>query len=335
MHIDDVVVITGATAGVGRATSNAFAQQGARLALLARGQAGLTGAKEQALALGSPQVLTIPTDVADADQVDAAADRIADEMGPVDFWINNAMVSAFGPVHQLTAEEFRRVTEVTYLGVVHGTLAALRTMRPRNRGTIVQVGSALAYRGIPLQAPYCAAKHAIQGFHDSLRAELIHDNSDVKVTMVNLPGLNTPQFGWVRTRLPNHPQPVPPIYQPEVAARGILWAADHTPRELNVGVPTVLTTAGQKILPGVLDTYLARTAVEGQQTDTPIGEDWQDNLERPVDADTDHGAHGIFDDRAHGRSAQLWAATHKPHIAGVVGALGAAAAVFLGRSTHR
>ena len=335
MRTDGVVVITGASAGVGRATSNAFARKGARLALLARGAAGLDGARKEALALGAPAVITVPTDVADAGQVDAAADRVSQELGDPDIWVNNAMASVFAPVDEITAEEFRRVTEVTYLGTVHGTLAALRTMRPRNRGTIVQVGSALAYRGIPLQAPYCAAKHAIQGFHDSLRSELIHDRSGVKVTMVQLPALNTPQFGWVRTRLPNHPQPVPPIFEPEVAAKAILWAADHAPRELSVGGPTVLTQLGQKVLPGVLDTYLARTGVESQQTDDPIGEDWEDNLDSPVDGDVDHGAHGIFGGQAKANSIQLWATTHKPHLAGAASAIAGATAVVASRVTRR
>ena len=332
MQPDQIVVITGASAGVGRATSNAFARHSARLALLARGRAGLEGARREALAAGAREVITIPTDVADADAVDAAAARVGDELGPVDIWINNAMASAFGPVAELSAAEFRRVTEVTYLGFVHGTLAALRTMRPRGHGTIVQVGSALAYRGIPLQAPYCAAKHAIQGFHDSLRAELIHERSGVRTTMVQLPALNTPQFGWVRTHLPKHPQPVPPIYAPEVAARGILWAAEHAPRELTVGAPTLFTTAAQKVVPGLLDAYLARSAIQGQQTDDPIDQDtWQDNLEAPVDDDTDHGVEGVFGDRAHTRSTQLWATTHKPHIAGAVGAVAGAVGLLLRR----
>jgi NAD(P)-dependent dehydrogenase (short-subunit alcohol dehydrogenase family) len=333
MQTDQIVVVTGASAGVGRATSNEYAGRGARLALLARGRAGLEGARREALSRGAAQVLAIPTDVGDAGQVDAAAQQVSDELGTPDIWVNNAMASAFGPVHELTAEEFRRVTEVTYLGVVHGTLAALRSMRPRNRGTIVQVGSALAYRGIPLQAPYCAAKHAIQGFHDSLRAELIHERSQVKTTMVQMPALNTPQFGWVRTRLPNHPQPVPPIYQPEIAARAIVWAAEHTPRELSVGAPTVFTILGQKLIPGVLDNYLAHHAVDGQQTDEPIDPDtWRDNLDSPVDDETDHGPHGIFGDRAHERSAQLWATTHKPHLAGAVGALAGAVALLTRRN---
>ncbi|MGI8574262.1 MAG: SDR family oxidoreductase [Egibacteraceae bacterium] len=329
---EPTVVITGASAGVGRATVAAFARKGARLALLARGQAGLEGARDQALALGSPKAVAIPTDVADADAVDAAADQAAEELGPIDAWVNDAMASVFAPVHEISAAEFRRVTEVTYLGVVHGTLSALRHMRPRDAGTIVQVGSALAYRGIPLQAPYCAAKHAIQGFHDSLRSELIAQGSGVKVSMVQLPALNTPQFGWVRNKLPNHPQPVPPIFQPEVAAEGIVYACERAPRELMVGYPTVLTILGDKVWPGLLDRYLARGWKSDQQTDEPKGDDWRDNLEGPVDDERDHGAHGIFDSRAKSSSPQLWARTHLPQVAGAVGAVGLVGSLLASRN---
>ena len=335
MTSSQIVVITGASAGVGRATAQAFARRGARLALLARGSAGLEAARHEAQQIGSPHAIAIPTDVSIPSQVDAAAERVADELGPVDVWVNNAMASVFAPIRAISAEEFRRVTEITYLGVVHGTLAALRTMAERDRGTIVQVGSALAYRGIPLQAPYCAAKHAVEGFHDSLRAELLHDRSGVRVTMVQLPALNTPQFGWVRTRLPNHPQPVPPIYQPEVAAQGIVWAADHAPRELKVGAPTLFTVVGNKLFAGLLDRYLARTAVKGQQTDDPIDPaTWEDNLDHPVDAERDHGAHGIFDHRAKDSSAQLWMTTHKSVMAGACAAAGAVATLAGRRATR-
>jgi NADP-dependent 3-hydroxy acid dehydrogenase YdfG len=230
-----VTVITGASAGVGRAVTREFARQGARLGLLARGRAGLEAARADAELLGASQVATVAADVADAAQVEAAAAKLEAELGPPDVWVNNAMTSVFAPAWEITAEKYRRVAEVIFLGYVHGTLAALARMRPRDRGTIVQVGSALAYRGIPLQAPYCAAKHAIQGFDDSLRADLHHAGSRVRVSSVHLPALNTTQFTWVRTRLPRHPQPVPPIYQPEVAARAIAWAAQHGPRELQVG----------------------------------------------------------------------------------------------------
>jgi hypothetical protein len=238
------------------------------------------------------------------------------------------MVSVFAPVWEITAAEFRRVTEVTYLGTVHGTLAALRHMRPRRRGAIVQVGSALAYRGIPLQAAYCASKHAIQGFNDSLRAELLHEYPGITLSMVQLPAINTPQFSWVRTRLPRHPQPVPPIFQPEVAADAVVWAADHGVRELNVGGPTLRARIGDAIAPGLLDHLLARSGVgfDAQQTDTPIDRStWRDNLDRPEDEERDRGAHGIFDDQAKDRSLELWAATHRPTPGLFLAGLGVAA----------
>src|SRR5204862_75028 len=244
-----VVAITGASAGVGRATVREFAKRGARIALLARDAAGLDGARAEVESLGG-RALIIPTDVADHDQMESAADEIECKLGPIDLWINNAMVSVFSPFLELEADEFRRVTEVTYLGAVYGTMAALRHMVPRNRGTIVQVGSALAYRSIPLQSAYCGAKHAIVGFTDSLRSELLHDHINVHLTMVHLPALNTPQFEWVKSRLPRKPQPVPPIFQPEVAARGIYWAAHHRRRELDVGFPTVKAIIANKIIPG-------------------------------------------------------------------------------------
>src|SRR5256884_1454009 len=250
-----VIVITGASAGVGRATVRAFARQRADVGLLARGVDGLEGARREVEAAGG-RALAIPTDVADADQVEAAAERVERELGPIDVWVNNAMVSVFSPVKELPADEVKRVTEVTCLGVVYGALAALRRMLPRDRGTIVQVGSALAYRGIPLQAAYCGAKHAIQGFTESLRCELLHDDSHVHVTMVQLPAMNTPQFDWVKNRLPHEPQPVPPIYAPEIAADAIVWAAHHRRRELSVGGPTAAAIWGNKIASGLLDRYL-------------------------------------------------------------------------------
>ncbi len=330
-----VVVVTGASAGVGRATVRAFAKGGADLALIARGRAGLDAARREAEAAGS-RVLVFPIDVADANAVEAAAARVEAELGPIDVWVNNAMVSVFAPVKETTAEEFRRVTEVTYLGYVHGTLAALRRMLPRDRGVIVQVGSALAYRAIPLQAPYCAAKHAIEGFTESLRCELLHDKSNVKVTMVQMPALNTPQFGWVRTRLPNFPQPVPPIFQPEVAADAVLWAADHAPREAVVGFSALEAVYGNRVAPGLLDRYLARTNYQAQQTERPVQPGRPDNLWAPLDDDKDMGAHGVFDDKAKPRSP-LWWARKRLRLLGAValGALGGAGAgVVIGRAAR-
>jgi NAD(P)-dependent dehydrogenase (short-subunit alcohol dehydrogenase family) len=313
----EVVVITGASAGVGRATARAFAAQGARIGLLARGRDGLDGARRDVEALGG-QALALPTDVADPDQVEAAAQAVEEAFGPIDIWVNNAMLSVFSPVKEMIADEFRRVTEVTYLGTVHGTLSALRRMLPRDRGVIVQVGSALAYRGIPLQAAYCASKHAIQGFCDSLHCELIHDRSNVRLTMVQMPALNTPQFGWVKSRLPRKAQPVPPIYQPEVAADAIVWAAHHPRRELEVGLPTVEAIVGDSIAPGWLDRYLARTGYDSQMTDEPEDPERPNNLWEPVPGD--HGAHGAFDRRATMNCPQLWAEKHRGWLA-----LGAAA----------
>jgi NAD(P)-dependent dehydrogenase (short-subunit alcohol dehydrogenase family) len=311
-HKPEVVVITGASAGVGRATVQAFAQRGAHIGLLARGREGLEGARRDAEAAGG-QALPLPTDVADARQVEAAAQAVEEKFGPIDIWVNDAMTTVFSPFKEITAEEFKRATEVTYLGAVYGTMAALRRMLPRDRGCIVQVGSALAYRSIPLQAPYCGAKHAIRGFTDSVRCELLHDRSNVHITMVHLPGLNTPQFSWCKTRLPRHPQPVPPIFEPEVAAEGIVWAAHHKRREVLVGGSTVEAVQGNKIAPGILDHYLARTAYDGQQTKQPVSPDRPSNLFEPVPGD--HGAHGVFDSKARPESRQLWATTHRSWLA--------------------
>ena len=303
-----VVVITGASAGVGRAVAREFARHGTRIGLLARGTEALNAARREVEALGS-EALVIPTDVADADQVESAAAQIQAEFGHIDIWINNAMTSVFSPIKQMTPEEFRRVTEVTYLGYVYGTLAALKRMLPLDRGVIVQVGSALAYRGIPLQAAYCAAKHAVQGFCDSLWCELLHDNSKVKVTMVQMPALNTPQFGWVKSRLPHKAQPVPPIFQPEVAAEAIYFAAHNPRREFYVGLPTVKAIVANKIAPGLLDHYLARTGYDSQQHDGPEDSNRPSNLWQPVPGD--HGAHGAFDARALSWSPQLWTSEHR------------------------
>ncbi|HTK28308.1 MAG TPA: SDR family oxidoreductase [Vicinamibacterales bacterium] len=324
MRARRVVVVTGASAGVGRATARAFAQAGADVALLARGLDGLEGARREVETAGC-RALVVPTDVSRAPEVQAAAERVERELGPIDVWVNNAMVSVFSPVKELLPDEVARVTEVTYLGVVYGTLAALERMLPRNRGVIVQVGSALAYRGIPLQAAYCGAKHAIQGFTESLRCELLHDRSRVRVTMVQLPAMNTPQFDWVRSRLPREPQPVPPIYEPEVAARAIVWASQHGRRELSVGMPTAVAIWGNKIAAGLADHYLARTGYESQQTNRPADPERADNLWSPLPGD--HGAHGRFAARSHDGSIQAWLNERLPAIAGACGAVALALAV--------
>jgi NAD(P)-dependent dehydrogenase (short-subunit alcohol dehydrogenase family) len=313
----EVVVVTGASAGVGRATVREFAAHGARIGLLARGDEGLEAAAKEVEAAGSEAVI-VPTDVADHGAVEAAAETVERVLGPIDVWVNNAMASVFSRFIDMTPEEYRRVTEVTYLGYVYGTMSALRRMVPRDRGVIVQVGSALAYRGIPLQSGYCGGKHAIQGFNESVRCELLHDASNVKLTMVQLPALNTPQFDWVKNRLPGKPQPVPPIYQPEVAAKAIVWAASHPRREVWVGSSTVLTVIANKVLPGLLDRYLGLTGYRSQETDEPDDPNRPANLWESVRGD--HGAHGRFDSRAHARSAQLWATEHRRWLA-VGGAL--------------
>ena len=320
MH--QIVVITGGSAGVGRATAVEFARQGAEaVVLLARGRDGLEGARRDVEAAGV-RALPIQIDVADPDAVDAAAAQVEDELGPIDVWVNNAMATVFSRFLDLTAEEYRRATEVTYLGCVWGTLAALRRMAPRGRGTIVQVGSALAYRGIPLQTPYCGAKHAIQGFTESVRSELIHDGIDVHLTMVQLPALNTPQFEWGRTKLPRQPQPVPPIFAPEVAARAIVWASRNHRRELNVGLSTRVTIAGDKLAPWLGDLYLAKTGFSGQQTEQPIAADRPDNLFEPVPGD--HGVEGPFGDRAAEEDPLIRLTEHRDALTTAAGTLLAA-----------
>jgi NAD(P)-dependent dehydrogenase (short-subunit alcohol dehydrogenase family) len=306
-----VIVITGASAGVGRATARRFAKGGAQIALLARGRDGLEAARNEVEELGG-RAIVVTVDVAEADQVEAAAAQIERELGEIDIWINNAMASVFSPIQEMTPEEFRRVTEVTYLGCVHGTLAALKRMVPRNRGTIVQIGSALSYRAIPLQSAYCAAKHAMRGFTDSLRCELLHQKSNVRVTMVQLPALNTPQFGWVKSRLPRKAQPVPPIFQPEVAAEAIHFAAHNSRREFYVGWPSVKAIVANKFIPGLLDHFLARTGYDSQQYDDREDPDRAHNLWQPVPGD--HGAHGDFKDRAKSYSAQLWLSERRARI---------------------
>lgn len=306
--MSEVVVITGASAGVGRATVRAFAKRRASLALIARDTEGLQAAAEEVKAAGG-RALPLPTDVADPDAVESAAERAESQLGPIDIWINVAMATIYAPLHRIAPEEYRRATEVTYLGNVYGTMAALKRMRPRNRGTIVQVGSALAYRAIPLQAPYCGAKFAIRGFTDSLRSELLHDRINIHVTMVQMPALNTPQFDWGRNKLSKRPQPVPPIFQPEVAAEAIVFAAYARRREVWVGGPTIRAILGNKIAPGLLDRYLARQGYSGQLSVEPADPAAPDNLFEPVRGD--HGAHGRFDTRATPRSAALWASMHK------------------------
>ena len=319
-----VVVVTGASAGIGRATAQAFARRGWRVALLARGRDGLEGARCDVERAGG-EALVLPTDVADHAQVEAAAGHIEQEWGRIDVWSNNAMATIFCDFLHIAPEDFRRATEVTYLGAVYGTLAALKRMQPRNRGAIVQVGSALAYRSIPLQSPYCGAKSALRGFTDSLRSELIHEGSRVHVTMVQLSAFNTPQFEWGRTCMRQRPRPMGRIFQPEVAAEGIYYAALHRRRELWVGSPAVQAILGQRVIPGLLDRYLARTAVDGQHTDEPLEPRRRDNLYSPVAGD--HGAHGRFDAQATAHSPQLWIDTHRWLLAGA----GLALACLIGR----
>jgi short-subunit dehydrogenase len=319
--VPEVVVITGASAGVGRATARRLAEEGARIGLIARGQERLEAAAREVEELGG-QALVLPADVADPDAVEATAERAEQELGPIDVWINDAMATVFAPFWEIEPDEYRRATEVTYLGTVWGTMAALRRMRERDRGTIVQVGSALAYRAIPLQAPYCGAKAAIRSFTEGLRTELMHEGSSVRLTMVQLPAHNTPQFDWGRTKMPRHPQPVPPIFQPEVAAEAIVHAAHNPRRELFVGWPTVKVVLGEKLAPGLVDRYLARNGFDAQQTDEPVDPNRPDNLFEP--APGMHGAHGSFDDEAKDRSVLLWLTLNRGKVAAGLAALGAA-----------
>jgi NAD(P)-dependent dehydrogenase (short-subunit alcohol dehydrogenase family) len=317
-----VVVVTGASGGIGRAVAQAFGARGCAVALLARGEKGLAGAAVEVEA-GGGRALAIPVDVANAEEVKQAAERVEAELGPIDLWVNVAFTSVFSPFDQIEPDEYKRVTEVSYLGYVYGTMAALSFMKPRDAGTIVQVGSALAYRGIPLQSAYCGAKHAIQGFHEALRCELLHDKSNVHVTMVQMPAVNTPQFSWVLSRLPRHAQPVPPIYQPEFAARGVLFAADHPQRrEYWVGSSTMGTLAANALVPGVLDRYLAKTGYKGQQTKEPKRFDQPVNLWDPADSEKDFGAHGIFDAKSHRTDPQLWASHHHGVLSGIAALAG-------------
>jgi short-subunit dehydrogenase len=318
------VVVTGASAGIGRAIVRRFADDGASIGLIGRNEAGLAGARND-VADGGGRACVVRADVADAGAMADAARTIEDELGPIDVWINNAMTTVFAFFDDIEPEEFRRATDVTYLGMVWGTRAALERMLPRDRGTIVQVGSALAYRGIPLQTAYCGAKHAMKGFSEALRTELRHRDSSINVTMVQLPGLNTPQFDHCRSKLPKHPMPVAPVFQPEVAADAVHWAAHHRRREVYVGLPAVYTILGNKLAPWLAERYLARTAVDGQQADEPPdAANAEGNLFRSVNS-RDPGAHGRFDAMAKARSGQWFASRHRVAL-GAAGALAAAAA---------
>ncbi len=321
-----VVVVTGASAGVGRATARAFAARGCKVALLARGEAGLEAAAADVRRLGG-EALVIPLDVSDGKAVDAAAERVEAELGPIAVWVNNAMNSVFAYLWDIEPDEYRRVVEVTFLGQVNGTMAALKRMRARDGGSIVLVGSALAYRGIPLQSAYCGAKHGIEGMFDSLRAELVHDRSAIRLTMVQCPGMNTTQFGWVRNKMGKKPQPVPPIYDPDIAAEAIVWASQHRRREIYVGASTVVAIVGNKLFPSLGDWYLGKTGVDSQFTTERRPAGYRDNLDAPLDADEDRGAHGPFLARQIGFSPETWASTHKGALALAAGAALVAVAV--------
>ncbi len=329
-----VVVVTGASGGVGRAITKAFAGRGATVALLARGEEGLDGAADDVRAAGGTPIV-IPCDTADYSQVEQAGKQVVAEAGHIDIWVNDAFTSVFAPFSDITPDEFKRVTEVSYLGCVYGTKVALQHMQPRDSGVIIQIGSALAYRGIPLQTAYCGAKHAIQGFHEALRCELLHDKSNVHVTMVQLPAVNTPQFDWVLNKLPNRAQPVPPIYEPEVIAGAVLYAADHPRRrEYWVGGTTAATLAANALIPGVLDRYLARTGYKSQQRkDEPNPAHAAENLWDPADGEAGHdfGARGEFTSEAKDRSAQVWLSQHHGLLASLIAAAAASVGVAVGR----
>jgi short-subunit dehydrogenase len=326
----EVVAVTGASGGVGRAIAREFARHGAAVGLIARGRSGLGAAERDVNELGGTACVA-PADIAEFDALRGAAAVIEERLGPIDVWVNNAMTTVFAFFDDIAPSEYERATRVTYLGTVWGTKVALERMAPRERGKIVQVGSALAYQGIPLQAPYCGAKHAIRGFQESLRCELRARGSKIHTTMVQLPGMNTPQFDHCLSRMPRHPMPVPPIFQPEVAARAVYWAAHHRRREVYVGLPTVYTILGSKFAPWLAERYLAKTAVDGQQTPDPFDGQRAVNLFEPVDSDHDEGAHGVFDQQAHPRSGQAWVTRHRSATALGAGLLGAAAAATVAR----
>jgi NAD(P)-dependent dehydrogenase (short-subunit alcohol dehydrogenase family) len=326
----EVVVVTGASSGVGRAIASAFGRRQAKVGLVARGHDGLEGARRDVEAAGG-QAVAVSADVADPEQVERAAATIEEALGPIDVWVNDAMVTVFAPFTEIEPQEFRRATEVTYLGAVWGTRAALRRMLPRNHGSIVFVGSALGFRGIPLQSAYCGAKHAVQGFFESLRTELAHRQSAVRTSIVQLPGVNTPQFDHCRSRMDKQATPVPPIYQPELCAEAVVYAAHHRRRQIYVGGSTVMTIWGNRFAPWLADFYLAKTGFQSQQTqDPPDPRNRPGNLFEPVPGDP--GAHGKFDSKAHSGSAELWASLHRNEIAAAASVAGVAAAAFLLRS---
>lgn len=325
-----VAVVTGGTAGVGRATVRELARKGYDVAVLARGRAGLDGAVADVEAAGR-RGLAVPCDVAEHEAVDAAAAQVESDLGPVDVWVNVAFVGSLAYFWDTTPQEYRRMTEVTYYGQVNGTRAALRHMRPRDRGVIVNVGSAMAYRGIPLQSAYCGAKHAIKGFTESVVTELLHEGSKVKVCQVQLPGLNTTQFGWNLNKMGKHPMPVPPIFQPELPAKAVAFLAEHPRRNMWVGVATAYTILGERLAPKLLDIYLGKTGVSSQLTDADLPRHGANTFE-PQDATADRGAHGPFDDKAHGRDPVLWASLHRRALLGAgAAALGGAVAGLVSR----
>lgn len=330
----EVVVVTGASGGAGRAIAEEFGKHGAQVCLVARGEAGLEGAKRNIEQAGG-QAIIVAGDAADPQTHERAAQQAEETFGPIDIWINVAFTTVFSPFMEITPDEYKRVTEVTYLGYVYGTQAALRRMLPRDQGKIVQVGSALAYRGIPLQTAYCGAKHAIQGFTESLRAELIHNKSNVTLTMTQLPAVNTPQFTWGRNKLPRKAQPVPPIYQPEVIADAVYWAAHRKKRQLYIGGSTLIVIMGNKFFAKFGDWYLGKTGYDSQMRPDPKDPNQPNNLFAPADSTQDYGSHGAFDDRSINRSYELWAAEHKGIVAGALAGAGGLAAAGLLLATRQ